>query len=165
LTIQDLGSLGELIAAIATVATLAYLATQIRRNTQSVQGSTAQSLMNLEVDTYSLIAQHASIYRRGTIDLANLDADEKVVFDQLVAALLSGTFAAFAQYQRGLISESTWTTYLNEWEGTYLQQAGFQAVWAELRTAYPEDFCQILDELGETEDAATQPLRCRGPRA
>ena len=61
MTLQDLGNLGELIAAIATIATLVYLAQQIRQSAKSVVGSTAQSLLDLEVSTFALIAQHAGI--------------------------------------------------------------------------------------------------------
>lgn len=154
MTIEDLGNLGELIAAIATVATLAYLAVQIRQNTKSVQGSTAQSLMSLEVNTFALIAQHPSIYRRGRANIADLNADEKVVFEQLVSSVMSQMFSAFAQFQGGLIPASTWTTYLNEWESLYLKQPGFRSIWAEIRNAYPEDFCQCLDEIDNTAEPA-----------
>ncbi len=154
MTIQDLGSLGELIAAIATVATLAYLALQIRQNTKSIRGSTAQSLMSLDVNTYALLAQHASIYRRGNSSIAELDADEKAVFELLVSAVISQTFSAFAQYQGGLIPESYWATYIFEWENYYLNQPGFQSVWAEIRKTYPEEFRQCLGEIDKTADGA-----------
>ena len=155
MTIQDLGSLGELIAAIATVITLAYLALQIRQNTKSVRGSTAQSLMNLDVNSYALLAQHASIYRRGSSNIADLDADEKAVFEHLVSAVMSQTFSAFAQYQGGLIPESYWATYIFEWKNYYLNQPGFQSVWAEFRNTFPEDFCQCLDEIDKTAEGSS----------
>jgi hypothetical protein len=89
LTLQDLGNLGELTAAIATIATLVYLAKQIRHNAKSVQGSSAQSLMHLEVSTFALIAQHAGIYQRGIASITNLNPEEEVVFEQLVSAVMS----------------------------------------------------------------------------
>ena len=49
MTIEDLGNLGDLIAAIATIATLGYLAYQIRRNTKSAQGSTAEAILENEI--------------------------------------------------------------------------------------------------------------------
>ena len=150
MTIQDLGSLGELIAAIATVATLVYLARQIRQGAKSVQGSTAQSLLSLEVDTFALIAQHASIYQRGSVNVADLNPEEKVVFVQLVSAVMSLMASGFIQFQNDLLPD--FDSYLADWENTYLKESGFQTVWAEIRHGYPEDFCQLLDEVGETAE-------------
>ncbi len=150
MTLQDLGNLGELIAAIATVATLVYLALQIRQSAKSVQGSTIQSLLNLEVNTFALIAQNASIYRRGGANIADLNPDEKVVFEQLVSAVMSLMASGFAQFQNGLMSD--FDTFLADWESTFLKLPGFQSIWAEIRHSYPEDFCQCLDEVGKTAD-------------
>ena len=150
-TLQDLGNLGELIAAIATIATLAYLALQIRQNAKSVQGSTAQSLMQLEVSTFALIAQHASIYRRGSENIEDLSPDEAVVFEQLVSAVISLMVTGFFQFQNGLLP--SFDEYLADWEKIYLKQPGFQAVWAKIRHGYPEELCQCLDEVGKTASA------------
>ena len=83
MTIQDLGSLGELIAAIATVATLAYLALQIRENSKSVQGSTVQAHLNLEIAVSTLITQNANVFLRGCANLSDLNDEERIVFRQL----------------------------------------------------------------------------------
>ncbi len=150
MTLQDLGNLGELIAAIATVATLVYLTLQIRQSAKSVQGATIQSLLNLEVNTFALIAQHASIYRRGGANIADLNPDEKVVFEQLVSAVMSLMSSGFAQFQNGLMSD--FDTFLADWKSTFLKLPGFQSIWAEIRHSYAEDFCQCLDEVGKTAD-------------
>jgi hypothetical protein len=155
LTLQDLGNLGELIAAIATIATLIYLALQIRQNAKSIQGSTSQSLVNLEVDTFALIAQHANVFRRGCANIADLDADERVVFDQLVLTEISRMYAGFAQYQNGLITESELTEMLSDWQHHLVDQPGFQTAWAGIKHSYPDDFCRRLDEAGVTARAAT----------
>ena len=152
LTIQDLGSLGELIAAIATIATLAYLAQQIRQNAKSVQGSTAQSLMHLEVSTFALIAQHADVYQRGSASITDLNPEEKVVFEQLVSAVMSLMVSGFIQVQNGLLPD--YDSYLADWKNVYLNESGFQSVWAKLRHGYPEDFCQCLDEVDKTAEGA-----------
>lgn len=152
MTLQDLGSLGELTAAIATVATLAYLAMQIRQNAKSIQGSTAQALVNLEVDTFALIAQHPSIYRRGCANLADLDADERIVFEQLVLTEISRMYAGFAQYRNGLISEAELAGMLSDWRRERLDQPGFQSIWAAVRHGYSDDFCRRLEEAGKIAD-------------
>ena len=86
MTIEDLGNLGDLVAAIATVATLIYLAQQIRRNSKSVEGASAQAILELEITTFALRAQYANVYRRGCANILDLDDDERVVFEQLVSS-------------------------------------------------------------------------------
>ena len=76
MTIEDLGNLGDLIAAIATVATLIYLAQQIRKNSKSVEGASAQAVLELEITTYALKAQYANVYRRGCANILDLDDDD-----------------------------------------------------------------------------------------
>jgi hypothetical protein len=146
LTIQDLGNLGELIAAVATVATLVYLAQQIRQNAKAVQGSAAQSLMHLELSSFALIAQHAGIYQRGNADIASLNPEEEVVFEQLVSSVMSLMVSGFIQFQNGLLPD--YDTYLSDWENVHVKQPGFQSMWGKIRHGYPEDFCRGLDEVG-----------------
>jgi hypothetical protein len=153
LTLEDLGNLGELIAAIATIATLVYLAQQIRNSAKSVQGASAQSLMHLEVSTFALIAQHASIFQRGSANLTNLNPEEEVVFEQLVSAVMSLMVSGFIQFQKGLLLD--YDTYLADWENNYLKRSGFQSMWAKVRHGYPSEFCQLLDEVAsKTEGSA-----------
>ena len=147
MTIEDLGNLGDLIAAIATIATLAYLALQIRQSSKSVEGSTAQSLLDLEVSTFALIAQHAGIYHRGRESIEDLSPEEKIVFEQLVSAVKSLMVSAFIQFQNGLLA--SYDPFLSDWKNVFLNKPGFQSMWTEIRSGYPEDFCQCLDEVGK----------------
>lgn len=52
--------------ATGVIVTIAYVAYQIRQNTQSIQGQTEQSLMMLEKEVFTLIADNTSAYRRGS---------------------------------------------------------------------------------------------------
>ena len=56
MTIENLGGLGNLIAAIATIAALIFLAQQIRKNSKSVEGASAQATLDLEKTTFALMA-------------------------------------------------------------------------------------------------------------
>ena len=150
MTIQDLGSLGEMVAAIATVATLVYLELQIRQNAKTVQGSTAQMVINLELSTFALIAQHAGIYQRGCVSIDDLNPEEGVVYQQLVSAVMSLMAAAFIQFQNGLMPD--YDTYIADWKNLYLKEPGFQSAWANLRHSYPKDFCRFLDDLDKTAE-------------
>lgn len=97
MTIENLGNLGDLLAAIATVVTLIYLAQQIRRNSKSVEGASAQAILELEITTYALKGQYASIYRRGCANILDLDDDERVIFEQVVSSEMSLFSSAFIQ--------------------------------------------------------------------
>ena len=131
MTIEDLGNLGDLIAAFATIVTLVYLAQQIRKNTKSVAGASVQALMDLEISTYALKAQHASVYRRGCANISDLNEDERVIFEQVVSAEMSVFSSAFMQVQNGLMDDDD--SFDRDWLRFYLKQPGFQEVWSEIR--------------------------------
>jgi len=145
LTFEDLGNLGDLVAAIATIVTLAYLARQIRLGAKSGQGSTAASLLELEVSTFALIAQYAGVYERGCGSLEDLNPEEKIIFEQLVSAVMSLMTSGFFQFQNDLLPD--FDTYLLDWEYKFLKQPGFQSMWDEIRHSYPKDFCECLDQV------------------
>ena len=148
MTIEDMGNLGDLIAAIATVATLIYLAQQIRRNARSVEGSSIQAILELEITTNALKAQHANIYRRGCASILDLNDDERVVFEQVVSAEMSLFNSAYKQVQNGLMDDDA--SFDRDWIRFYLKQPGFQDMWSEIRSAYPNEFGQHLDNVQKT---------------
>jgi hypothetical protein len=152
MTIEDLGNLGDLIAAFATIATLIYLAQQIRRNAKSVEGASAQSIVELEITTFALKAQYANVYRRGCANILDLDDDERVVFEQVVASEMSLFSTVFIQVQNGLMDDDA--TFDRDWIRFYLKQSGFQVIWSEIKTAYSNEFCQHLDDVQKTVEGA-----------
>ena len=145
MTLQDWGAIGELVGGIAVIITLIYLALQIRQNTSSIEAATEQSTMDHEMAMYTLVAEHPSIYRRGSQCLSDLDADELVVFEHLMGAIMTQMYGACAQYRRKLLSESVWQTYLLEWED-YSNLSGFQEAWKSLEKCYPPEFRQALNQ-------------------
>ena len=153
MTIEDLGSLSDLIAAVATVITLIYLAQQIRRNAKSVEGASALSIVELEITTFALKAQYANVYRRGCANILGLDDDERVVFEQVVASEMSLFSTVFIQVQNGLMDDDA--TFDRDWIRFYLKQSGFQVIWSEIKTTYPDEFCQHLDDVKKTAEGAT----------
>ncbi len=146
--------ISEGLGALGVIVTVAYLAFQIRQNTRSIQGSTEQTLMNAEITLCGLLAQHASVYRRGCASVADLDPDEEALFEHLVVAVISQSYGAFVQYQRKLIPESVWMTYLVDWT-EHVKSPGFQRNWARLQATYPIEFRQRLDEFEKASAAAT----------
>ena len=152
MTIEDMGNLGDLIAAIATVVTLIYLAQQIRRSSKSVEGASTQAILELEIATFALKAQYANVYRRGCANILDLDDDERVIFEQVVSSEMSLFNSAFIQVQNGLMDDNA--TFDRDWKRFYLKQSGFQAMWSEIRTAYPDEFCRHLDDVQKTVENA-----------
>lgn len=150
MTIEDLGNIGDLIAAFATIVTLVYLAQQIRKNAKSVAGASGQALMDLEISTYALKAQHASVYRRGCANISDLNEDERVIFEQLVSAEMSVFSSAFIQVQNGLMDDDD--SFDRDWIRFYLKQPGFQEMWSEIKTAYASEFRQHLAEVQKTAE-------------
>ena len=152
MTIEDLGNLGDLIAAIATVATLIYLAQQIRRNAKSVEGASSQAIVELEVATFALKAQYANVYRRGCANILDLDDDERIVFEQVVASEMSLFSSVYIQVQNDLMDDKA--SFDRDWIRYYLKQPGFQEMWSEIKTTYPNEFCQHLDDVQKTVEGA-----------
>jgi len=152
MTIEDLGNLGDLIAAIATVATLLYLAQQIRRSSKSVEGSSVQAILELEITTNAFKAQYANIYRRGCANILDLNDDERVTFEQLVSAEMSLFSSAYIQVQNGLMNDDD--AFDRDWIRFYLKQPGFQEMWSEIKIAYSSEFCQHLDDVQKTVEGA-----------
>lgn len=132
------------LGAIGVILTVVYLAFQIRQNTRSVEGATEQELMALEVEVYSLHAQHADIYTRGIKGLAPLTPAERFVFMNLVAALMSLLYTAFVQKQRSLITESVWLAYSID-NTDDLKDPGFLDMWNEIKHQYPAEFRETID--------------------
>jgi len=145
--------ISEALGALGVIVTVAYLAFQIRQNTGSIQGSTEQSLVNSEMTLFGLLAQHASVYRRGCAGVADLDPDEEALFEHLVTAEMSQLYGVFVQYQRKLIPENVWMAYLGEWPSR-VERPGFQRAWSGMQSDYPVAFRQCLDEFDKTSGAA-----------
>jgi len=152
MTIEDLGNLGDLIAAFATVATLIYLAQQIRKNSKSVEGASIQAILELEITTYALKAQYANVYRRGCANILDLDDDERVIFEQVVASEMSLFNSAYLQVRNGLMDDDA--AFDRDWKRFYLKQPGFQIIWSEIRSTYPKEFCQHLDDVQKALEVA-----------
>jgi len=134
------------IGAVGVIITIVYLAYQIRQNTYSIQGQTEQSLMTLEKEVFALIADNASVYRRGSFNSKSLDPDEAVQFYYIVAAEMSLIYSAYVQHHRKLISDEVWNAYR---VGTRnkLEDHGYMATWMELKADYPASFRSAIDQI------------------
>jgi hypothetical protein len=141
-----IGAIAEGLGAIGVIATVIYVALQIRQNSKAIEGATEQALMDQEINVYSVIADHANVFRRGCANTDDLDEDEDIEFEYLVTATMSQLYSAFVQYQRNLIPESVWTAYCTDWS-TYHDMHGFMQVWARISASYPIEFREALENL------------------
>jgi len=110
----------------------------------------------LEITTYALKAQYANVYRRGCVNILDLDDDERVIFEQIVASEMSLFNSAYLQVRNGLMDDDA--SFDRDWKRFYLKQPGFQVIWSEIRSSYPKEFCQHLDDVQKTVEGAAQ--RC-----
>jgi hypothetical protein len=141
-----IGAVSESLGVIGVIVTVVYVGVQIRHNSQAVQGATEQALMSQEMALYALLAEHANIYRRGSENADQLDADEYAVFEHLVSALMSQLYSAFVQFQRGLIPQSVWDAYTADWPD-HINRLGFRHAWERIKHGYPAEFRQYLDKI------------------
>jgi len=148
-----ISAVAEIVAALAVVLSLIYLAQQIRKNSMSVEGASIQALLELEITTFALKAQYANVYRRGCANILDIDDDERVVFEQVVSSEMSLFNSAFTQVQNGLIESNA--SFDRDWKRFYLKQSGFQVIWSEIKSAYPNEFCQHLDDVQKTVEGTT----------
>jgi hypothetical protein len=143
---EAIAAIAEGLGAIGVIATVIYVGLQIRHNSHAVQGATEQALMSQEMALYALLAEHPSIYRRGSENMDDLDADEIIVFEQIINALMSQLYCAFAQFRRGLIPESVWTAYLADWPD-YIKEKGFNQAWSKIKKSHPREFLECLESV------------------
>jgi hypothetical protein len=141
-----IGAIAEAFGVMGVIVTVVYVGVQIRHNSKAVQGATEQSLMTQEMALYALIAEHPGIYRRGGESTDQLDADEYVVYENLVAAIMSQLYSAFVQFQRELVPPSVWDAYTADWPD-HIRQVGFLHTWNRIKYGYPQEFRQYLDEM------------------
>jgi hypothetical protein len=143
---EAIDAVSSLVSAVGVIATLIYLAYQIRQNTQSIQGATEQSLMVLEKDTYSLMAEHADVFVRGSADFSQLSPEDAIKFQNIVGAELSLVYSAYVQYNRKLIPLEAWEAYERS-TADYFKGPGYLAAWQALKPSYPERFCEAMEKV------------------
>lgn len=136
----------EQITAVATVLgvlggliSVGFVVYEVRRNADAIEGATVQGLMSLEVQVFSILAEHAEVFERGAADLTSLSAGEKFLFDRLVACKLSLLNSAFVQYEQQLIDDDVWEAYVRAFHED-IRAPGFLAAWQAIESRYPEGF-------------------------
>ncbi len=112
---EAVGAVGELLGAIGVIASLFYLASQIRRNSESVEAATARALTDATQMRLLAAAQNRTLAegfnkaQRGD----DLSEAEESQLGFLTRATIRGIQNTFVQYRRGMISADMWRGYEN----------------------------------------------------
>ena len=93
-----------------------------------------------------MLAGHANVFRRGCANVDDLNEDEYVEFEYLVAATMSQIYSAFVQYHRKLVPESVWEAYCADWV-IWRDKDGFNQTWHRIQASYPSEFRLALEAL------------------
>ncbi len=150
----------EQITAIATIVgmmggliSVGFVVYEVRRNADAIEGATVQGLMSLEVQVFSILAEHADVFSRGSTDLASLKPEDRFLFDRLVGCKMSLLNTAYVQYEQQLIDEDVWLAYFRSFQ-TDLEAPGYSAAWQKVQHRYPEGFRNQLLAAGASPDTA-----------
>jgi hypothetical protein len=147
-----IGAIGEILGAAAVVLSLAYLATQIRQNTKSAQAASRDSISRSTIDVLTSIshdAESSKLYFTGLMNPDALDEDGVFRFDMMLYAVFESHESAFAQWKRGVLTDSDWEKW--KWIiGNYMAAPGVQRAWLArgLKPALSQAYQDYIEELG-----------------
>lgn len=155
MTLADLAALAQIAAAVLLIPSIVYLALQVRQNTEQARANAGHQYLETNKDlNLAIIAdkQVASVYRRGTQDFEQLDADEKTQYFFYVAQYYQTFSTMHALWRRGALPESTWHP-IRRHLISMMALPGTRHVfesWA--RSGLPPDFIAYVDGLAATKE-------------
>jgi hypothetical protein len=145
---EALGAVAELLGAIGVIASLFYLASQIRRNSESVEAATARALTDATQMRLLAAAQNSTLAvafvkeKRGE----ELSEAEQSQLAFLTRATIRGIQNTFVQRRRGMVSADMWRGY----ENLLRQQLRLSVVrdwWADEGETFESDFRELVERL------------------
>jgi hypothetical protein len=139
MTWDQISAAAQVIGVIGGIISVVFLVFEIRRNSRAIEGSTVQALMAMEQDLFTYLADHSGLYVRGCADPSTLSDSESFSFNRYVGAYMSLYYAAFKQFEQGLIDGEVWTAYRNSMKSNF-EKPGFAACWATFQLHYPKSF-------------------------
>jgi hypothetical protein len=143
---EAIGAFAELLGAVGVIISLFYLASQIRRNSASVEAATALSISQATQQRLLVPAQSpelAGALRRAFYGEVLSDAEqEQVRF--FTRASLRGIENSYVQYKRGMISRQVFSGYEALLE-TNIRLGVVSDWWSLERETFEADFQKIVD--------------------
>jgi hypothetical protein len=137
-------AIATILGVIGGLVSVVFLILEVRRNAQAIEGATVQSLMSFEKDVFSLIANNAELYVKGSAGLSKLTAPQKLAYDRIVGVQMSLTYSAYVQFQNQLIDDEVWDAYHNALKA-YMKAPGFLESWKSFELSYPKSFRDMVN--------------------
>lgn len=133
----------EAIAAVAgvigVVISIVFLIYEVRHNARAIEGSTIQSLMSLEREVFSLLAENADLMTKGGWQFETLSDVERYRYERSVGSYMSLIYSAFIQHERDLVDNEVWEAYMGAL-ARHLNAPGFASTWEQIKVGYPTSF-------------------------
>ncbi|MFT4560578.1 MAG: hypothetical protein ACI9BW_000312 [Gammaproteobacteria bacterium] len=148
MNLQDVGSIGELVGAVATVGTLVYLAIQVRRNTQALQASSVQNMLDGPRDR--IVAptiqnrEVADIHARGLSSFEDLDETEQTRFTFLLIEHVVQFENVKNLHQRRLVTDENYATWLI-YVGAFIRTPGGSVAWPQVANVVDKGAAKALE--------------------
>jgi len=134
---------------IGVVISIIFLIYEVRHNARAIEGATVQSLMSLEREVFSLLAENAELMTKGGWDAETLSEAEVYRYERGVGTYMSLIYSAFIQHERDLVEDEVWAAYAAAL-GRHMQAPGFVSTWEQIKVGYPQSFQQEIETLSKS---------------
>lgn len=152
---EAIGAIAELVGALGVIASLFYLASQIRRNSESVEAATALSISEATQQRLLVPAQSpelaGAIVRAFNGGVLSDAEQEQVRF--FTRASLRGIENSFIQFKRGMISSEVFAGYQALLE-TNVRLGVVSDWWSRERQTFEPEFQKLVDQALDKVSAA-----------
>ncbi len=149
-----IGAIAELAGAVGVILSLAYLAVQIRLNTRQMERTARAARGAAYQDVLATFqsflipigtdGELADIFRRGLLDIDQLDESEFFRFNWMMGGYLTNLDNAFYQLQDDVVSEERWLTMLHGLR-FFVRSPGFKDWWGQFdQSTMAPEFVQIV---------------------
>ncbi len=147
------GAVAELVGAVGVVASLAYLAVQIRQNThhidfntRAIRATTFQNFSNTFSDFEDLLLENdrlGTVWIKGLGQAADLEAVDRIVFNNIAHKFFRMYEVLFLQYEAGLVDASLFEN-AHRFPDQLLTRPGLRAYWSHSHRRYADTFVDFI---------------------
>ena len=136
-------AIASIIGGLGVIASIIFLIYEVRHNARAIEGATVQSLMSLEREVFSLLADNADLMTKGGTKYKSLTKVEVYKYERMVGSYMSLIYSAFVQNEGKLVDDDVWAAYLNALS-RHMEAPGFFLAWDKIKDGYPESFLNAL---------------------
>jgi hypothetical protein len=148
---EAISTVGDVIGAAAVIVTLIYLAFQMRQNTRAIQGSTLDSVTQVQQNELRWASDISDVFSKAIENPSGLDSSEAWKMSEWLISALSARQNEFFQFERGHIDAEEWDASERiilvilslPWARNWWKTLG--------QKVYHAGFTQVVDELYEKD--------------